>query len=420
MKYLPFILLVSCTKINERINGSVNSNSSISKPNIILILSDDIGYECMGYTGSQTYQTPNIDRMALEGIQFTRCHFTPLCSTSRTSIMTGKYNYKNYTKWGSMSLSEKTFGNMFHDAGYSTCIAGKWQLDHGATAMQAFGFDKYLIWQPFDSSNYGNPYKNPKLYKDGAWMTGNQGKYGQDMFRDYIFNFIDSAQKPYFAYWTMNLAHEPFSPTPNDSAFASWVNGPSDTTYHKSMVQYMDKLVGQLLDKVRGTNTIVIFTSDNGTPSQIYSWWNDTLIRGGKNNPTIYGTHVPLIVWGRQSGINGTLIDPADFMPSMAKMAGIPIPYYAEDGVSFWNRDSTKPYLYFDFAPKRTENDEHTIWVMNGLYKKYDTTVQNVKWRGNFYQYKTNPLEIKPLMPKNQNQVYTDSLFTAVIAQHKN
>lgn len=420
-------MLASCnTKVVELTTKSadVSNAHNTDKPNIILILSDDVGYELMHYTGGESYETPNLDLMAAGGRQYTQCHSTPLCNPSRQEIMTGKHGFRNYTEWGTMDLSQRTFGNILKDAGYSTCISGKWQLDGGDNAIHTFGFDKYCVWQPYDSVA-GSPYKDPILFQDNVYLKPpfTTGKYGQDIQFNYAINFIDSAKTPYFLYWTPNLCHEPFSPTPDDSSFATWTNGISDPRYYPSMVKYMDKLVGGLLDKVRGTNTIVIFTGDNGTDPYITSIWRGDTIKGGKGTSTVYGTHVPLIVWGNgASGIDSGLVDFNDFCSTL-KSISCCCPHSRKDGVPFYpTHDSVKPYLYFDFYPNpEGAPRRHTVWVMDKEYKKYDSTVQLFYQANRMWNYKQYPLEgrydyIQNFTPYEQ---HLDTIFTNVLNYYR-
>src|SRR5580765_4373913 len=123
------------------------------KPNIILILADDYGYEVPQFNGGQSYQTPNLNQMAQQGMRFTQCHSTALCSPSRFMLLTGKYNFRNYTAWGTMDTSQRTIANMLRDAGYATCIAGKWQLNGGESLIKNSGFDNYVVWEILGSDD---------------------------------------------------------------------------------------------------------------------------------------------------------------------------------------------------------------------------------------------------------------------------
>ena len=104
------------------------SNAWGGKPNIIMIMADDMGYETVGANGCDDYKTPNIDAMAKKGMRFTNAFANPICTPSRVKLMTGKANVRNYTFFGKLDRGQKTFGNYFRDAGYKTCISGKWQL----------------------------------------------------------------------------------------------------------------------------------------------------------------------------------------------------------------------------------------------------------------------------------------------------
>lgn len=113
--------------------------SDSRRPNIILIMADDLGYECLGSYGGTSYQTPILDKLAETGVRFAHCYSQPLCSPSRVKIMTGRYNFRNYSGWAYLDPSEITFGNVLKQAGYRTCIAGKWQLGEDADAPRRMG-----------------------------------------------------------------------------------------------------------------------------------------------------------------------------------------------------------------------------------------------------------------------------------------
>ena len=99
-----------------------------NQPNIILIMSDDLGYEVIGANGGTSYNTPKLDEMAKNGMRFENAHVMPLCTPTRISLMTGKYNFRNYIGFGLIAPDQNTYGHLMSDAGYNTCISGKWQL----------------------------------------------------------------------------------------------------------------------------------------------------------------------------------------------------------------------------------------------------------------------------------------------------
>src|SRR5690606_36469849 len=115
------------------------------RPNPVVMMADDVGHETVGANGRTSYQTPVLDRLASQGVRFTRCYVQPLCTPTRIQLMTGAYNVRNYVEFGAMDPSLKTFGNLFKDAGYATCIVGKWQLGQVASLPKTFGFDESCL-----------------------------------------------------------------------------------------------------------------------------------------------------------------------------------------------------------------------------------------------------------------------------------
>jgi len=406
---LCVLILSSCQK--ETAGSILDLNRK--KPNIILILGDDIGYEIPNYTGGQSYSTPSINALAASGVQFSRCHVCPNCSPSRVELLTGKYGFRNYAGWGSLDPSQKTFANMLHNAGYKTCVAGKWQLGGGDASIHGFGFDKYRVFEPFDVADETEinmrRYKNPSLYENGDYLPDSytNGKYADDLFTDYIFNFIDSnLSSPFFVYFSLSLCHKPFSPTPDDAAFATWdpLVNKSDASFYPSMVKYMDKKVKQVVDKINAVHltnkTIIIFLGDNGTPQEISSEYNDQTVEGGKNTSTIYGTHVPLILsWPGTipaKQVSGGLIDGTDFLPTLADAAGIkrPTNYGTLDGISFYplwfgETKRLRDWIYCYWQPENKENASFRVWTQDENYKLYDSTYNRY-----FFNISTDPLEL--------------------------
>ena len=399
------LLLFSCKKETDAGDKQPPPPPS-DKTNIILILGDDIGYEVPTCNGGQSYETPNIDKMANEGMRFTQCHSTPLCSPSRFMFLTGKYNFRNYTTWGQMDVSQRTIANMLKSAGYATCVAGKWQLDGGDASVHTFGFDSYCLWNPYFAGIGGSRYKNPHIYEDGGYWSASksEGNYGEDVFTNYVLNFIETnqkASKPFFVYYPMCLSHAPFSPTPDDPGYAAWLKG-SNPKYFKSMIQYMDKKIGQIVDKVNelniANNTVILFTTDNGTPDTITSEYDGDEILGGKSSTTEYGTHVPLLAYAPglvPHMVNDELIDFTDFLPTVADIAKIPEPdtYGLLDGTSFYPgltgySGHARSWIFCHFDP-HPGNDTVERFVQNTTYKYYEDD--------RFYNIVTDILEERPI-----------------------
>lgn len=145
-------------------------SASEAKPNILLIMADDLGIEGLRCYGGESYQTPNLDRLAAGGIRYTHAYAQPLYTPTRVQIMTGKYNHRNWLYFGILDPAERTFGHLMQDAGYATAIAGKWQLQsydppdfpnaerrRGAGMKVAdAGFDEWLLYHAWDTEDKGS------------------------------------------------------------------------------------------------------------------------------------------------------------------------------------------------------------------------------------------------------------------------
>src|SRR5829696_1287042 len=223
------------------------------KPNIVLILADDFGFECVRCNGGTSYQTPNLDALAAGGVRFTHAYATPLCTPSRTQLLTGRYNFRNYVKFGEFDFKERTFAHVLKDAGYATCIAGKWQLAGGLQAPHQAGFDDYCLWQ-FDPDTKGSRYASPKVFRNGEPMTGLDGKYGPDVFCDHLCAFASkNKDRPFLLYWPEVLTHAPYEPTPDSNRpkpagkGKEARKGAEAVKNFPDMVTYLDKVVGRLV-----------------------------------------------------------------------------------------------------------------------------------------------------------------------------
>lgn len=440
--WLPFLLAIisfyGCNSFSkkelENNRSEVRLNTPNKSLNIILILADDLGYEIPTYTGGQSYQTPNIDALAASGMQFTQCRAMPLCSPSRFEILTGKYNFRNYLEdsWGSLDPNEETIATMLKRRGYSTCIAGKWQLNGGDASIKSLGFDDYCVTLPYlsdDSLEELKPlfYKNPNVYQDGAFLNdaATKNKYGEDITRGFLFSFITAHKNDnFFAYWTPNLVHKPFCPTPDNPEFANWqpkVSGPSsDSIFFPSMVAYLDKEIGMLKDTLTKlkliNNTLILFVGDNGTTKDITSIFQGYPFKGDKDNSTEAGIHVPFIAslpnLIKPSSIDNSLIDLSDFFVTIADIAGVKnlSIYDTLDGVSFatnliGKKRQTRQWSYFYYMDNRRKKDEIEItkWAQDSIYKTYKTKTGSFE----FYNFITDPKEVKPI---SESQMTADQL----------
>lgn len=383
------------------------------KPNIVLIMADDLGYETLSSNGSDSYQTPNLDALAAQGMRFTHAHAMPLCTPSRVQLMTGQYNFRNYIGFGMLDPEATTFAQLLKKAGYQTGIAGKWQL-HGhkkqralagrvGTVPEAAGFDEYLLWQIKEKDGYR--YKHPAVVSNGYQQKTITDGYGPDVFVDFIEDFFQRhKQQPFFLYYPMVLAHDPFIPTPDSEEFSDFNpdSNTNDPRYFASNVAYMDKMVGRVMASLQqhglAENTIVLFLGDNGTDQDVISRWQGQEVRGGKAKTHRWGTHVPLIVnWPNTvaaNQVNHNLVDLTDFLPTLLDIAGATKPQQLTlDGLSFYpqllgNNEKVRDWIFTHYEP-RWQGFANARYVYDKNWKLYGD--------GRFYNLQQDPDELSPL-----------------------
>jgi len=344
------------------------------RPNIVLILADDMGYECVGADGGTSYKTPVLDKLAADGVRFAACYAQPVCTPTRVQIMTGMYNVRNYLDFGQMDAGSLTFANILKKAGYATCMAGKWQLGTDPELPKKFGFDEYCLWQHTRAAREApSRYMNPGLEINGVRKDWTDKEYGPDIVSDYALDFIQREKDaPFFLYYTLMLTHAPFQATPDSPDYGEkkgvkdFLRSDGIHEHFSDMVEYTDKLVGKLLAKLDELgirdNTIVIFLGDNGTQRGVPSMMGDRKFIGGKGLPTDAGMHVPLIVsWPAKSAVGKVstdLVDTSDFLPTLCDIAGIPVPEeLSVDGRSFLpqvlgEKGNPRDWYYSWYAPK--------------------------------------------------------------------
>jgi len=376
------------------------AEGSASKPNIVMILLDDIGYECFGCYGCKDYKTPNIDALAAKGVKFDYCYSTPLCTPSRVELMTGRYTHRNYVGFGVMPPNEITFANILKDAGYSTCITGKWQLGDDLEGPKKCGFDEYCLWQ---INGLGPRYWKSRIVCNGKVLEDIADKYGPDVNSDFALKFMEeNKDKPFLVYYHLCLTHNPFCPTP-ESAKGERSDKNDSPEYFSDMVSYADKLVGNLVKKLDELgirdNTLVLFTGDNGTGKVITTNTEKGKVQGGKATMTDAGTHVPLVAsWPKEikkPTVCSDIVDFSDFLPTMAEAAGAKIPAdRIIDGKSFLPQikgEKGNPrewtFLHYWESGRKKEKTREAAW--NKKWKLYDD--------GSLYDLEKDPLEKNPV-----------------------
>jgi len=381
------------------------------KPNILFIMADDVGRQVLGCYGGTSYKTPNLDRLARTGIRFNHCYSSPVCAPSRVKLMTGRYGFRNYKKWGHIPPDEITFGHLLQSAGYATAIAGKWQMclqkkdpDH----ITRMGFQQNCVFGWHEGPRYHGPliYENGKLRKEPDCV------YGPDVFCKFITDFIRAnRRRPFLAYYSMALAHEISNDLETPPPVAP--NGRYQT--YKELVEYMDKLVGRLVSTLDELglreNTLILFTGDNGTPPKFITEFADGKyikvpivsmvagkpVIGGKGRLTDAGTRVPLIAnWpgtAPAGKVSDDLLDFSDFMPTFLELARTaPPPGLVIDGKSFapqlkGAQGRPRKWAYCQWNGK--------AWVRTQEWKLYRD--------GRLYNMENDPLEKSPTLPDADN-----------------
>lgn len=338
---ITFGLLTSVVPAMSENKAGEAASAPARKPNIIFILADDLGYAEIGCYGSDQYKTPNIDKLARQGVRFTHGYSTPLCGPSRAALLTGRYAFRTgATNQDACSevftKAEKAIPFYLKPAGYVTTCIGKWgQLPNDPSD---FDFDDYLRF--FGSGVYwSEPGKKQNYRVNGTELILKEKEYMPDLMHKKMVNFLTTNKdRPFFAYYSLSHVHGEILPTPDSKS--------TTTDYYEDNIVYMDKLVGQLrkeLDRLKlSDNTILIFFSDNGTAGghADAATIGGRRLSGQKGSMLEGGSLEPLIVYWPGITPKGTvcddLISSTDFLPTFADISGAELPKdIVLDGQSF-------------------------------------------------------------------------------------
>ncbi|MGC6427564.1 MAG: sulfatase-like hydrolase/transferase [Akkermansiaceae bacterium] len=382
------------------------------RPNVVLIMADDMGYEALSVNGSESCKTPHLDKLAAEGLRFTNGFSNPICTPSRVKMMTGQYNVRNYVEFGKLDRAQTTFAHQLKKVGYATCIAGKWQLGREKDAPQHFGFEKSCLWQHTrsgrsqqDGKRIDRRFVNPQLEYNGEERDFTSGEYAPQLCTDFVCEFIEeNKEKPFLVYYPMILTHCPFDPTPDSRDWdpdrlgsTTYKGDRKDPQRHfRDMVAFADKMVGQIVGQLEKAgvqeNTLVIFTGDNGTDTPIVTPWKGRKVVGGKGKMTDEGHRVPFIVnWPggieKPGRVVDDLVEFSDVMPTLCEVTGADLPEgHPEDGVSLLpvleNRagERKKDWIYVWYRGEvMVRNQEYSL-----LAKKDGAGAQLTRYSGPF------------------------------------
>jgi arylsulfatase A-like enzyme len=313
------------------------------RPNIVIVLVDDVGYGDFSCHGNPVIRTPHVDGFYRQSVRFTDFHVSPTCAPTRCSLMTGRHEFKSgvthtILERERMSLKAVTIAQVLHDAGYATGIFGKWHLgDQEPYQPEHRGFDEVFIHgaggigQTFPGScgdAPGNTYFNPALMHNGKFEKTHG--YCTDLFFGQALRWIDRERqsgRPFFAYITPNAAHTPLQ-VPEDYFALYRGKVPENVARFFGMIANIDDNFGRLLGKLDewklADNTLVLFMTDNGGTQGVKLF--NAGMRGMKNTPYQGGTRVPSF-WRWPAGFAGgrdvsALSAHIDVFPTLAEITG--------------------------------------------------------------------------------------------------
>lgn len=426
-----------------------------SKPNIIFILVDDMGYGDLGCYGQKEIKTPAIDKMAAEGMRFTR-HYSgsTVCAPSRCALLTGLHTGNAKIRGNSPTVeldeTDLTIGKVLKSAGYKTGVIGKWGMgDEGTTGTPGKqGFDYFFGYlnqmrahNYFPDFLYRNDVKIPinnhvvksaSLYsKDSGSASTNKNVYSQDLFANEALEFVEKNSKsPFFLYLAVTIPHanneyklvnaEHGMEVPNYGIYASkdWPNPQKGLA---AMISYLDKDIARLRAKLSDLgidkNTIIIFSSDNGPHSEGNNdpkFFNSSGgLRGTKRDLYEGGVRVPMIAcWPgtiKPAQVSNHISAFWDVMPTLAELASVSVPKRT-DGISFLP----------ELLGKKQKTHDNLYWEFNEQGGKQSVLKGNWKLvKLNLFNPSKTVVELYNLVidPKEQNDV--SAKYPEIVAEMK-
>lgn len=368
MKISSLILVITVLTLT---NCNTENNAKVQKPNIIYILADDLGYNELGCYGQQIIETPNIDRLAKEGMLFLN-HYagSNICAPSRCALMTGKHTGHSWIRdnkplpfEGNEPIpdSEITVAEVLKKAGYKTGAFGKWGLGYPGSEGSANnqGFDQFY---GYNCQRHAHSYYTHYMRQndDSVTLKGNlkapYTDYTADVIHSKALQFIeDNKDKPFFLYYPSTLPHTPYH-QPDDEIldyYAKKTGMPkgnaTDMAFsvpkHAALTARLDEHVGEIMAKLKELNildnTLVIFTSDNGTslrPQQNQYLKTGGELHGRKSEVYEGGIKAPMIAFWKDKILPGTTSDHIsafwDVLPTFAELVNVENPANI-DGISF-------------------------------------------------------------------------------------
>jgi arylsulfatase A-like enzyme/pimeloyl-ACP methyl ester carboxylesterase len=347
-------LILSAVAFGLLCVGGDSADAQQKRPNILVIVSDDMGYADIGIHGSRDIRTPFIDALANGGIRFTDAYVTgPYCAPTRAGLLTGRYQQRFGHEFNTpladdvgLPLDQVTMADRLKAAGYRTALIGKWHLG----SAQRFhpmnrGFDEF-----FGFLGGAHSYLSAETESNNSLLDGRtpvrDTPYLTDAFADRAVDFIRrNGSQPFFLYLAFNAVHTPMHATEKYLSRFQYITNPDRRTY-AAMLSAMDDGIGRVMEALRTAkldeNTLVVFFSDNGGPTMEGTSVNassNAPLRGSKRQTYEGGVRVPLIIrWkGRlpEGKVEGRPVIQLDVMPTALAAAGVELrPEEKLDGVN--------------------------------------------------------------------------------------
>lgn len=428
-------VLVGCNSSKNQVTSKENTvvalNKTPKKPNILVILCDDLGYSDLGFNGSKDIPTPNLDALANSGTIFTSAYVAhPFCGPSRAALMTGLYPHKIGAQFNlppnsgetikkGISLEETFISKVLDDAGYNTGLIGKWHLGSNPEFHpNVRGFDDFYGFLGGGHNYFPEQYRKAyakqeangrKLIWDYLHPLEHNGKqvketeYLTDAFSREAVRFIDDVSKtedPFFLYMSYNAPHTPLEAKEEDLKLFSHIKNKKRKNY-AAMVYAVDRGVKRIVDQLKESgeyeNTLIVFFSDNGGKTKAGA--TNYPLKEGKGSAYEGGFRVPMFFhWpnvvpsGKKYNYN---VSALDFYPTFARLAGAKIPEGKRlDGRNMWD----------NFLMNKDSHKDDNIYVTRHRNGYSDVAVRKNEWKAvKVYQQKWKLFNVESDMAEDFN-----------------
>ncbi len=388
------LLMGSCQKNDAEATQQTPVLKPVSEqqPNIVILLADDLGWADLGFRGSDI-NTPNIDRLAAEGVHLERLYVMPICTPTRSALMTGRdpmklgSAYAGFQPWqnGGVSPEEHFMPESFQAAGYQTAMVGKWHLGHTIEPLvpNARGFDHFFghlntqvdFYEHTVAKGYDLQENGKSIKREGTYLTD---VHGDEAVR--FINDIRDPNKPFFLYVPFLAPHTPMqAPEELKAKYPTRLDRPVPKKTYAAMVDSLDYNVGKILTALdeRGLseNTIVLFFSDNGGIEVFGS--DNGPFRGGKLETFEGGIRVGGVMrWPGQVDAgtrSDAVISVMDIFPSFARAAGVAMGHEKSlDGQNRWEQI---------FTENPTPRGDLYFGSNSPMFNRYHVSLLEEKWK---------------------------------------